>query len=65
VTPEQERWAEALAIEKRYGAGAPAYIAERIGVLALASDEAGVRRFKEIAARLDRLCVTRSDAVRW
>lgn len=52
---DRERWAEALAIEKWKGEGAPLYVAERIGALALAGDEAGVARFKEIAAVMDRL----------
>jgi hypothetical protein len=55
MTPDHERWAEALALEKRYGADAPRYVAQHIAALALAGDEAGVRRFKEIAARLDQL----------
>jgi protein-disulfide isomerase-like protein with CxxC motif len=55
LTPEQERWAEALAIERLHGEGAPRWIAERIGTLALAGDDAGVERFREIAARLDQL----------
>jgi hypothetical protein len=55
MTPEQERWAEALAVERLHGDGAPAWIAERIGALALAGDVAGVERFREIAARLDEL----------
>lgn len=60
MTPDQERWAEALQIEKWKGADAPRYVAERIGALALAGDEAGVKRFREIAARLDQL--RRADA---
>lgn len=52
---ERERWAEALAIERTHGEQAPMWIAERIGALALAGDTAGVRRFQEIAAMLDRL----------
>jgi hypothetical protein len=55
MTPDQERWAEALAIEKWKGEGAPLYVAERIGALALVEDAAGVARFREIAARLDQL----------
>ena len=55
LTPDQERWAEALAIQKAYGDGAPAHIAERITTLALAGDKAGVRRWTEIAARYDQL----------
>lgn len=52
MTPEEERWAEALAIERLHGDKAPVWLAERIGALALAGDTAGVARFKEIAARL-------------
>lgn len=49
------RWAEALAIEKLHGADAPRWIAERIGALALAGDEAGVERFRQIARRFEAL----------
>ena len=52
MTPDQERWAEALAIERLHGDKASVWVAERIGALALAGDTAGVARFKEIAARL-------------
>jgi hypothetical protein len=55
MTPDEERWAEALAIEKLHGANAPLWIAERIGALALQGDAAGVQRMKEIAVRLDAL----------
>ncbi len=55
VTADQERWAEALQIEKMHGEGAPAYVAAQLGGLALAGDEAGVARFLEIATRLDQL----------
>ena len=55
MTPERERLTEALAIERLHGDGAELYIAERIGALALAGDTAGVARFREIAAALDRL----------
>lgn len=55
MTPEQERWAEALTIERQHGDQAPLYIAERIGALAMAGDAAGVNRFKQIAVRLDLL----------
>jgi len=47
--------AEALAIERRYGERAPLFVAERLGARALAGDLAGIDRFKQIAARLDRL----------
>lgn len=55
MTPDQERWAEALAIERQHGERAPVFIAEQIGALALAGDEDGVERFRQIAARLDQL----------
>ncbi|HEV7290446.1 hypothetical protein [Sphingomonas sp.] len=41
MTPDQERWAEALAVERLHGA------------LALAGDSAGVARFRQIAAKLE------------
>jgi hypothetical protein len=55
LSPEQERWAEALAVERRYGAEAPRHVAERIGELALAGDVAGIARWKAIAIKLDAL----------
>ena len=55
MTLDRERLAEALAIERLHGDSAQFYIAERIGALALADDTAGVARFREIAAALDRL----------
>lgn len=54
-TDDQWRWAEALAIEKAHGARAAVFVAERIGALAVAGDEAGVERMKQIATRLDQL----------
>ncbi|WP_152616661.1 DUF6961 family protein [Sphingomonas sp. ERG5] len=55
MTPDRERWAEALAVERQHGDRAPAFIAERIAALALAGDIAGVARWKDIAARIDQL----------
>ncbi len=55
MTPNEERWAEALAVQRRHGEGAPVFVAERIGTLALEGDLPGIRRWKEIAARLDAL----------
>jgi hypothetical protein len=49
------RLAEALAIQKMYGGEGPRWIAERIGALALAGDAAGVKRFRQIAARYEEL----------
>ncbi|TPG43634.1 hypothetical protein EAH79_02190 [Sphingomonas koreensis] len=55
MTPEEERWAEALSVERRHGGDAARFIAERIGTLALKGDAAGVARWREIAVRLDRM----------
>lgn len=55
MTSENERWAEALQVERQHGDAAPVFIATRIGTLAAAGDEAGVRRWREIAAKLDQL----------
>lgn len=55
MTREEERWAEAVAIERQHGIMAPMWIAERIGALALLGDFAGVARFREIAAKLELL----------
>ena len=55
MTPNAERWAEALAIERRYGDCASAHIARRIEALAMSGDTAGVDRWREIAERYDRL----------
>ena len=55
MSPEEERWSEALAVDRQHGPMAPAIIEERIRTLALAGDEAGVKRWREIAARYDQL----------
>ncbi|WP_347270195.1 DUF6961 family protein [Rhizorhabdus histidinilytica] len=55
MSPDEERLAEALAIRRMYGEGAPAFVAARIGALALARDRAGVERFMAIAAKLDEI----------
>jgi hypothetical protein len=55
LTEEQERWAEALAVERLHGPNAPIFVAERLGALALAGDVAGIGRWQEIAAKLDSL----------
>jgi hypothetical protein len=52
---EQERWAEALAVQRTHRDAAPVFVAERIGSLALAGDEEGIRRWQEIAMRLERI----------
>ena len=55
MTPEQERWAEALSVLRLHGDRARVFVAERIGALALAGDVAGIQRWKEIAAKLQQL----------
>lgn len=55
MTPDHERWAEALAVLRTHGDGVFAHVAERVGALALDGDMAGVRRWREIAAKLDEL----------
>ncbi len=55
LTPEQERWAEALAVERAHGEGTPAFIADRVRALALQGDGDGVQRWRDIAAKFDEL----------
>jgi len=55
MTSDQERWAEALAVERQHGEDAPRFVAERVGALELAGDMEGIERWKEIATRLDQL----------
>lgn len=55
MTPEEERWAEALLALRLHGDRAPHWIAERIEALAIAGDERGVERFMGMAVRLDAL----------
>ena len=56
----QERWAEALHVERVHGAGASRFVAERIGALALNDDSAGVERWRQIARHLQTLQVGKS-----
>lgn len=58
MNADQERWAEALAVERRHGDLAHRHVAERVRELALAGDEQGVKRWREIAARLDQLALS-------
>lgn len=55
LTWETERWAEALAVHRLYGANAEAHIEERIRDLMTKGATAGVARFREIAACLELL----------
>lgn len=59
LTPEQERWAEALAVERAHGEGTPAFIADRVRALALQGDGNGVQRWRDIAAKFDELQAAR------
>lgn len=52
---DRELWACAAETLRQYGAGAPAFVADRIGALALDGDMAGVAAWKVIAARSDQL----------
>ena len=55
LSPQRERLAEALAIERLHDEHAAEFIAERIWALTLERDEAGVQRWREIAHRYDQL----------
>lgn len=58
MTAERELWACALAVERQHGERARAFIAERIGALAVAGDVAGLERWKSIATCLDAMRAT-------
>ena len=45
TTPEEERWAEALAMVREHGEGAALHVVERVATLSLAGDKAGVAAF--------------------
>lgn len=55
MTPQEERLAEALAVERMRGDKAVEFITSRVRDLALAGDEAGVQRWRDIAAVYDTL----------
>ena len=50
-----EVWAEALWVEQNKGDDGPAFMAEQISHLATKGDEAGVARWRRIAAAYDQL----------
>lgn len=62
MTPEQERWAEALALERIYGTDAPLFVATRVGALLEAGDMAGVERFRQIATCMNQMLEGRGKA---
>lgn len=55
LSRDQELVAVALWVERKHGANGPLYIAEQIGRLALAGDEAGVAMWCNVAERFDAL----------
>jgi hypothetical protein len=55
VLTDWELWACASIVLQRHGQRASIFVAERIGSLALAGDEAGIAAWKQIAARIDRI----------
>ena len=50
-----ELWASADQVIKQHGDQALAFVAERIGALALAGDKAGIATWKAIGARIDQM----------
>jgi hypothetical protein len=61
MTPNQIRWAEALALELQMGDEASTWIAHRIVELSRAGDKPAVEHMMEIAERLDQLSAGRSE----
>ncbi len=55
MSPDHERRAEALMIERQHGERAAVFVAERIDALAFGGDAAGGERLGEIVPRLDQL----------
>ena len=55
MTADQEQMAEAIAVRRMYGDRAALHVAERLGALALAGDDAGVARWQQIAAKKDEI----------
>ena len=55
MTPDQERWAEALAIKRMHGDQAEAWVADRMTALSASGDYAGVERFRLFLDRLGQL----------
>lgn len=53
MASDRELWACTNEVVRQHGDRAPLFVAERIGALALAGDEAGVATWKAIAAKMD------------
>ena len=52
MTPDEERWAEALQVIKMCGDEADMFVAERIAALVGTGDAAGIARWQEIGRRV-------------
>lgn len=63
MTEDQERWAEALAIERLHGERARAWAAERIEALRARGDSKGVERFTILVERLNKLQINRQSEI--
>lgn len=59
MTQDEERWAEALAVERLHSGRATVWVAERNRSLNLVGDTVGGERFQPIAHRLAALHRTR------
>jgi len=55
LTSERHPWACANRVLSQHGDSAPIFVAQRIGALAVAGDQAGVDVWKAIAVRMDLL----------
>jgi hypothetical protein len=55
VTTDQELWGVALWLEKTHGDAGPAHIAREVDRLARAGDGDGVRMWRQVAKRYDKL----------
>lgn len=58
---EWELWACANQVLTKHGDKAPLHVAEQIGALALAGDEAGIRTWQGIAKRIAQLTGSDGD----
>ena len=52
---ERELWACALLVFQKHGDKAPIYLAERLGSMAIANDEAGIATWQAIARHVYQL----------
>lgn len=61
MNTDQELWACASTVLEQHGDHAPAFVAERIGALAVAGDQAGVDIWKAIAIRMGQFMRQQSE----